>query len=93
MFEDIFCWHTYLVKNFEVFVCLKTGNLVNSLNSVKCHQRRGPRGEAVRRQRGCPPGSGVQRWMNCTRDSAGSWGGGVGGGSGESSRDVGYRTG
>ena len=20
MFEDIFCWHTYLVKNFEVFV-------------------------------------------------------------------------
>ena len=32
---------------------------------VKCHQRKGPRGEAVRRQRGCPPGPGVQRWMNC----------------------------
>ena len=61
MFEDIFCWHTYLVKNFEVFF-LKIGNLVNIC--VKCHQRRGPRGEAVRRHRGCPPGPGVQRLIN-----------------------------
>ena len=31
---------------------------------VKCHQRRGLRGEAARGERGCPRGPEVQRWMN-----------------------------
>ena len=38
MFEDIFCWHTYLVQILEVLVFPKIGNLVNTC--VKCHQRR-----------------------------------------------------
>ena len=62
MFDDIFCWHTDLVNILEDLFFLKIGNLVNTF--VKCHHRRGPRGEAVRRQRGRPPGPGVQRWMN-----------------------------
>ena len=49
-----------IIEEFPVF--FKIGNLPNIC--VKCHQRRGPRGEAVRRQRGCPPGPGVQRWMS-----------------------------
>ena len=65
MFDNIFSWHTYFVKNYEVFVFLKIGNLVNTC--VNCHQRRGPRGEAVRRQRGCPPGPGVQRYQRLSR--------------------------
>ena len=41
---------------FDFF--FKIGNLVNI--SVKCHQRRDPRGEAVIRQRGCLPRPGVR---------------------------------
>ena len=50
-------------QNFRDFFFWK-GNLVNI--SVKCHQRKGQRGEAVKRERGCPPRHrpGVQRWMS-----------------------------
>ena len=49
--ENIFCWHIY-PKNFSDYFFFKIGSLVNF--SVKCHQRKGPRGEVVRRWRGCP---------------------------------------
>ena len=44
-------------------------NFVNTF--VNCHQIRGPRGEAVRRQTGCPPGPGVQRWdkLSCVPET------------------------
>ena len=39
--------------------------------SVKCHQRKGLRGEAVTRGRGCPPkpSPGVQRWTSCVPET------------------------
>ena len=63
-YNPIYSASNILVKICEGFVFYKLGNLVNIF--VKCHQRKGPGGEAVRRQRGCPArqGPGVQRWIS-----------------------------
>ena len=58
MFEGIFCWHTYYPKIFQTLFFFKIGSLVNI--SVKCHQRKGSRGEVIRRWRGCPHKSEVR---------------------------------
>ena len=60
--------------------------------SVKCQQGKGQRGEAVKRMSAQARSPEVDE-LSCVPESAGIWGGGVGGGSGESSAYVGYRIG
>ena len=93
MFQDMFCWHTDLVKILEVlfFLNRKFGEYLCKMPPKKRSKRRGSQETERMSARARSPE--VDELSCVPETQQGIWGGGVGGGSGGSSGDVGYRTG